>query len=295
MTTCSGAGSRSRTASSSGYYWVWSAYEHYQARHNYPQEWWGPLVHPAVVTSYGVEELGSPVARYRDAIRLMLPHYSFDGTMYGDIDQRFGDISQITLSRNGSVVGTAGWPQAQFSVPASDAEYELRLEVQHGAGNYMDLSSSTDTTWTFRSKRRGEGRTVLPLVQLDYDIDADGYNRVDASSTYPLRIETGYQPGFNGPDGFDVAVEVSYDDGETWLEARSPRCGGGVAGQRPGGSVGCGVRDRARDRRGRGRQRDRPAHHPRLEDLGRLRDRPPLTHLRWWAEATSLPAEGGPT
>jgi hypothetical protein len=83
----------------------------------------------------------------------------------------------------------------------------------------MDLSSSTDTTWTFRSKRRGEGRTVLPLVQLDYDIEADGYNRVDASSTYPLRI--GYQPGFDGPGGFDVAVEVSYDDGETWLEARS--------------------------------------------------------------------------
>ena len=204
-----------------GYYWVWSAYENYQARRNYQQEWWGPLVHPAVVSAYGVEQLGSPVARYRDAIRLMLPHYLFDGSTYGDIDQRFGDISQVTLSRNGSVVGTAGWPQAQFSVPASDAEYELRLEVQHGAGNYMDLSSSTDTTWTFRSKRRGEGRTVLPLVQLDYDIDADGYNRVDASSTYPLRIETGYQPGVDGPGGFDVAVEVSYDDGETWLEARS--------------------------------------------------------------------------
>ena len=105
-------------------------------------------------------------------------------------------------------------------MPASDAEYELRLEVQHGAGNYMDLSSSTDTTWTFRSKRRGEGRTVLPLVQLDYDIDADGYNRVDASSTYPLRIETGYSPAQRA-GGFDVAVEVSYDDGETWLEART--------------------------------------------------------------------------
>ncbi|HET9421071.1 MAG TPA: S8 family serine peptidase [Nocardioides sp.] len=208
-----------------GYYWVWSDYAQYQPRRSYTQEWWGPLVHPAVVTAYGPEELGSPVARYRDAIRLMLPHYWFGGTTYGDIDQRFGDISQVTLSRNGKVVGTAGWPQAQFTVPSSDAEYELRLEVQHGAGNYMDLSSSTDTTWTFRSKRRGEGRTVLPLVQLGYDIDADGYNRVDASSTYPLRIETGYQPGFDGPDGFDVAVEVSYDDGETWLEARTRDAG----------------------------------------------------------------------
>ena len=62
---------------------------------------------------------------------------------------------------------------------------------------------------------------MLPLLQLGYDVDADGYNRVDASSTYPLRIETGYQPGFNGPGGFDVAVEVSYDDGETWVEARA--------------------------------------------------------------------------
>ncbi len=204
-----------------GLYWVWSAYEHFQARHNYTQEWWGPLVHPAVLTSYGVQELGSPVARYRDAIRLMVPHYAFDGSIAGDIDQRFGDTSQVTLSRNGQVVGTAGWPQAQFTVPKSDAEYDLRLEVHHGAGNYMDLSTNTDTTWTFRSKRQGEGRTVLPLLQLDYGVDADGYNRVDASSTYPLRIETGYQPGFNGPGGFDVAVEVSYDEGKTWVEARA--------------------------------------------------------------------------
>jgi hypothetical protein len=204
-----------------GYYWVWSDYQQYQPRRSYAQEWWGPLVRPGVVTAYGPEELGSPVARYRDAIRLMFPHYLFDGATYGDIDQHFGDISQVTLSRDGRVVGTAGWPQAQFSVPASDAEYELRLEVQHGAGNYLDLSTSTDTTWTFRSQHRGEGRTVLPLVQLGYDIDADGYNRVDASSTYPLRIETGYQPGFDGPDAFDVTVEVSYDDGETWLEART--------------------------------------------------------------------------
>ena len=90
------------------YYWVWSAYEQYQARHSYAQQWWGPLVHPAVDTAYGIEQFGSPVARYRDAIRLMLPHYSFAGTAYGDIDQGFGDTSQVTLSRNGQVVGTAG-------------------------------------------------------------------------------------------------------------------------------------------------------------------------------------------
>ena len=207
------------------FYWVWSDYQRYRARRTYHEQLWGPLVHPAVLPGAGVEVLGTPVARFRDAIRLMIPHYWFGGTLHGEIDNRFGDTSEVTLSRNGRVLGTAPWPEAQFTVPPSDGEYELRMKVQHGAGNYLDLSSSTDTAWTFRSKRRGEGRTVLPLLQLGYDIDADGDNRVDASSTYPLRIETGYQPGFDGPDGFDVAVEVSYDDGQTWLEARTRDAG----------------------------------------------------------------------
>lgn len=202
-----------------GFYWTWSALEQFEPGEVTAQTWWGPLVHPAVVPSLGGPEYGSPVARYRDAIRILMPHYSYGGTLHGHIDQRFGDSSELTLSRDGEVVGTAPWPEAQFTVPSDEAEYELQLRVANGSGNPFDTSHRTDTRWTFRSARPEEERSTLPLIQASYALEADGHNRVAVGSPYPLVVKPAYQPGAIGPGGFEVSVEVSYDEGETWHEA----------------------------------------------------------------------------
>jgi len=200
-------------------YWTWSDSRQYQPGDTERQLWWGPLVAPGVPPIAGSEESGAPVARFRDAIRILVPHYYYGGTRYGYIQNQLGDTSELELRRDGEVVGKSAWPVAQFTVPADRAEYELSLSVQDGSGNFADTSVRTQSTWRFASARSSEPRTVLPLVQLAYDIDANGYNEVPSGSAYPLTITPGYQPGATGPGDFSVSVQVSYDDGTTWSDA----------------------------------------------------------------------------
>ena len=210
-----------------GYYWTSTVARSYAAGQRYSQVWWGPLVRPGVVAIEGQEELGSPVARFTDAIRVSMPHYVYGGTLRGTIFEQMGDRSRLTLRRNGTDVGSATWPEAQFTVPPGDASYELSLEVTNGAANFSDTSVHTESSWRFRSERRSEERTVLPLVQVDYGIETGARNQVAAGRSYPLRITPGYQAGASGPGRFTVTAEVSYDDGATWSAAPVRTAGSG--------------------------------------------------------------------
>lgn len=200
-------------------YWTWTGARQYEDGETDHQLWWGPLTRPGVPDLSGRELVGSPVARFRDAIRIAMPHYLYGtGAAYGYIQEQLGDVSELTLSRDGELVGTATWPEAQFTVPAADAEYELALNVTNGSGNFADTSVHTETTWRFRSARTDEDRTVLPLVQVGYELAAGPYNDVPAGAPYPLVLRPGYQPGASGPGEFTTTVEVSYDDGATWAD-----------------------------------------------------------------------------
>lgn len=200
-------------------YWTSTAPLDLRAGRRYEQVWWGPLVHPAVPDQPGLEEIGSPVARYTDAIRVLLPHYTYGGTLTGGASQQLGDKSPLTLRRNGVLVGTYSWPEGQFTVPGGKATYDLSLEVTNGAQNFADTSVHTQSTWRFTSQRSPRPRVVLPLVQLDYGIDSGSRNEVHASRPYELRITPGYQPHASGPGRFRITAEVSYDDGTTWTAA----------------------------------------------------------------------------
>jgi hypothetical protein len=197
-------------------YWTSTQAQRFQPGRRYHQTWWGPLVHPGVPDLDGLEEIGSPVARFRDAIRVAMSHYLFGGTLRSSASQQLGDETMLTLRRNGTVVGTADWPEAQFTVPAGDAAYELSLDVVNGRQNWADTSVRTRSVWTFRSARSSRDRVVLPLVQLEYGIDAGPHNEVRADRPYPVRLTPGYQPQAAGPGRFRMTAEVSYDDGATW-------------------------------------------------------------------------------
>ncbi len=202
-----------------GYYWTTTVARSYAAGGTYSQIWWGPLVHPGVVPTEGSDVLGAPVARFTDAIRVSMLHYVYGGTLRGTIFEQMGDRSRLTLRRDGTEVGSATWPEAQFTVPPGDAAYELSLEVTNGDRNFADTSVHTESTWRFRSQRRSVDRTVLPLVQLDYGLQTGVRNQVPVGASYPLRITPGYQPGATGPGRWTVTAEVSYDDGASWVPA----------------------------------------------------------------------------
>ena len=221
-----------------GYYWTWSPLVQYTPGQESQQLWWGPAVGPGVLPGVGNPQKGAPVARFRDAIRVLMPHYNY-GFAYGHIDNRFGDTSRLTLRSRGKELGSAPWPDAQFTVPAAAADYQLRLEVAHGSGNMFDTSVRTDTTWTFRSGRPSTDRAVLPLLQVLYDLPgADSHNRVPAGAATRLILRPAYQPGANGPSDLQVGVRVSYDDGGSWSTGRVEPDGAGFAATLPAGPAG---------------------------------------------------------
>jgi subtilisin family serine protease len=223
-----------------GYYWTSTAPIDYRAGRDYHRLWWGPLVHPAVPPSpagaASAPLLGNgyrPVARYRDAIRINLPHYSFGSGLTSTIYEVFGDRSRLTLERDGQVLGTSTWPNVQWTVPADEATYDLTLDVVNGSGNWSDTSVSTQTTWRFESARTDESGEVLPLLQVDYELDTDAFNAVPSGQGYPLVLRPGYQPQADGPGRFEAEVEVSFDDGATWQPAPVSAADGSLRAQVP--------------------------------------------------------------
>jgi hypothetical protein len=174
-----------------------------------------------------------PVTRYRDAIRVNLPHYSFGGSLTSTIYEQFGDRSELVLERDGEVIGTSTWPDAQFTVPADRGWYDLTLDIVNGDDNWSDTSVSSSTTWRFTSARTKESGTPVPLVQVDYGLDTDAYNQVPSDATYPLYLDPGYQPEASGPGRFTADVEVSFDDGATWQATSVKRVGDRLRAQIP--------------------------------------------------------------
>lgn len=223
-----------------GQYWTTSAPTRYEPGEHYRQTWWGPLVHPAVPPAAdgapSAPILGNgyqPTTRFRDAIRVNLPHYYYGGSLTGTIYEQRGDRSTLVLRREGKVVGTSTWPAAQFTVPAGAADYELSLEAVNGRDNWSDTSVRTSTTWRFASARTDRTGEVLPLVQVGYALDADSHNALPAGASYPLDLTVGYQPGGSGPGRFTTQVEVSFDDGTTWQPARVKRSGSRLRAEIP--------------------------------------------------------------
>ena len=226
-----------------GTYWTSSAPTSYQSGEHYRQTWWGPLVHPAVppapdgAPSAAILGNGyAPVTRYRDAIRVNMPHYYFGGTMTSTIFEQFGDRSELTLRRDGEVVGSSTWPNVQWTVPSENANYALTFEVVNGDDNWSDTSTRTSTTWRFESARTEESGAVLPLLDVEYELDADGYNAMPAGTSYPLALLPGYQTDASGPGRFDATVDVSFDNRTSWEPAPVTGAGTRLRAQVPAAS-----------------------------------------------------------
>jgi subtilisin family serine protease len=177
--------------------------------------WFGALARPAIPATDPSYAFGAPANRANDALRIAVPQWSNGAAdQYGWLDG--GDRGHLTLRRDGTVVGETDLPYAQFTVPGGEAAYQLGLDVSRDRP-WWTTSTSTSTTWTFRSARPAAGTVaVLPLLQAAYQLDTDLDNTMHARHAYPLVVKPGYQPGATGRGPLDVRAAVSYDDGATW-------------------------------------------------------------------------------
>lgn len=208
----------------------WNEYGHeyavpkvYRPHQQVRRTWWAAIARPAIPAIGGAEADGLPVARFEDAIRVAIPqHVNGDRTVYGWSDQR-GDSTTMVLRRDGREVGKSNWSVAQFGVDPTSSWYELDLAVKRAPNTWATTSTSTRTTWRFRSGRSTKARVVLPLVQLDYRLETDAENRVPAQGGARLEVRPTYQPGATGPGLFRTVIEISHNGGKTWTKLHGYR------------------------------------------------------------------------
>lgn len=110
---------------------------------------------------------------------------------------------------------------------------------------YFRTKTEATTTWTFRSApTRGEELPrgyqcgtnatadpeflgwenqclIQPLIQLHYDLGLDTYNQAAAGRAHTVTVYAGAHSGaVDDSEVTEVAMEVSFDGGRTWVEAR---------------------------------------------------------------------------
>ncbi|MEV0388374.1 S8 family serine peptidase [Nonomuraea sp. NPDC050643] len=105
-------------------------------------------------------------------------------------------------------------PSGSGTLAAGKATYRIEYDLANEA-EWAKMSVRTRGVWTFGSERAAEP-TVIPLLLATFDAPVDLKNQT-ASRT--LGIDLHHQEGARQSAVKDVSLEVSYDDGATWLPA----------------------------------------------------------------------------
>ncbi|MFE3453644.1 S8 family serine peptidase [Nonomuraea sp. NPDC059194] len=130
----------------------------------------------------------------------------------------FADKEQATVYRNGELLGTAPSAAVAFPVVPERAQYRVVVDVQRDQP-WWTTSTKVNTDWTFHSEQ-AEGKSPLPVLSVDYDLDVDQANSVRARSTTKVGLGVRYPKGMAGARITEAKLWASYDDGSTWQEVK---------------------------------------------------------------------------
>jgi subtilisin family serine protease len=166
-----------------------------------------------------VERRGDQIALQR------LPFYSDRANHYGTSST---EIGTVRLFRDGSLVGESESPSdAVFSVPPEAADYRLEVRAIRGGsiifGSPAELSTRIDLAWTFRSA--GDGPSALPVAAVSFTPKLDDRNRAPAGGPFAIPFALSRQTGAPAAPLDHLAVDASYDGGQTWRRAVVVRFG----------------------------------------------------------------------
>ena len=138
---------------------------------------------------------------------------SRDGYLSGS-----GSADHITLTSDGTtLVDSAGATGAAVNVPAGDATYTLSV-TQDRSATYPDLpSNGVSASWTFRSGHV-DGTRNLAVSAIRFTPVLDQNNAATANAVIPVPFQVQHQPGSTASVTTTSDLQVSYDDGRTWVK-----------------------------------------------------------------------------
>ncbi len=103
-------------------------------------------------------------------------------------------------------------------VPAGDHPYRVELDLER-PGDVFRLSTRTHTEWEFRSDTvEADNFEPFSVMKLDWDVETDLRGNVGAASTHAIALRPASSDGGALPGRITgTTLEVSYDDGATWV------------------------------------------------------------------------------
>ncbi len=163
-----------------------------------------------------------PVRRSGDAIKMNLrPFIDPEGNNGAGWPQG-GFTTHLQVLVDGALLGETDYATSVTAqLPPGPSTVALRYTTDNPQP-WAELSTHTDTTWTFPTDTVAAGQEVVqPVLVAGYDVDVDLRNRVVPQPGTPVSFELRLaQPDGATPAPVQtVSVDASYDDGTGWDEA----------------------------------------------------------------------------
>jgi PA domain len=161
----------------------------------------------------GWEDFGAPP--YREGDELVVTEFPYSDNSYFGWGTA-GDVASTKLYRGSQLLAEGTYPVDTYEVPvAGSATYRLESVLKRPLP-WWRYSTEVDTAWTFTSQRPASGREFLPMLQVDYDLDLDLWNRAPDRSAYDFQFRPRYAPGAGEAEVASVKAWASFNDGGTW-------------------------------------------------------------------------------
>lgn len=180
----------------------------FRAGERFTDRWNSPVLSPAV--------RADSVRRFeRLGVRIGIGDSSPDHAGY---DHR--GAARLALYRDGTLLGEVDYWEGGFDLPPEPAEYRLELTTKRPGA---ELSSRTDTVWTFSSQQPDDGETqIVPVqvVKFAPQVDQYGNARAGAPQLMQVRIDRS-APGVSR----SLTLDTSADGGTSWKPAKVYWCG----------------------------------------------------------------------
>ena len=185
--------------------------EAYQARRTYHETWNQGVFGPGLPEG----SQSSPLTAYRIGDELTLAPELFNDAAARTVWSLTPQM-HTAVFRDGELIFEASDLYARVEVPPQEATF--RVEVEATRDQRFPLSTHNRLVWTFRSGHvDGTTEVPLPVSVVRFTPALDDHSTAPAGRAFPMPVQVVAQDG--AAPLVDLAVEVSYDDGQTWQEA----------------------------------------------------------------------------
>ena len=237
--------------SSTGFFtdWFEDAVRTYRPGTTVLAEWLRQPIHPGVhrFAETPFLPLVCPACRQGDHFNLIIQPYADNVPGHVAVQPTRSTASDETasgsyqLTQDGQPIASGEYLDGvQVPISADPATYQLTYDVNRTAP-WWTLSTSTHTTWTFRSSPSQKSLPdngwfcdftaatncqFLPMIFADYDLPADASGHEAAGPT-SATVHAYYLQPKGMPRIESVQFDASFDDGQSWQAAHVTDAGGG--------------------------------------------------------------------